>query len=119
MIKLKTIFITAVAVMISSQAIARDQIKIVGSSTVYPYTTVVAERFGKQGKFKTPVVESTGTGGGFKSPFIPCCAYIFRYQLIIDIFSIRVCNYQVRFYLYSVNSFNPDSFIILNQNLFD
>ena len=67
MIKLKTIFITAVAVMISSQAIARDQIKIVGSSTVYPYTTVVAERFGKQGKFKTPVVESTGTGGGFKS----------------------------------------------------
>ena len=67
MIKLKTIFITAVAVMISSQAIARDQIKIVGSSTVYPYTTVVAERFGKQGKFKAPVVESTGTGGGFKS----------------------------------------------------
>ena len=67
MIKLKTIFITAVAVMISSQAIARDQIKIVGSSTVYPYSTVVAERFGKQGKFKTPVVESTGTGGGFKS----------------------------------------------------
>jgi phosphate transport system substrate-binding protein len=67
MIKLKTIFITAVAVLISSQAIARDQIKIVGSSTVYPYTTVVAERFGKQGKFKTPVVESTGTGGGFKS----------------------------------------------------
>ena len=67
MIKLKTIFITALAVMISSQAIARDQIKIVGSSTVYPYTTVVAERFGKQGKFKTPVVESTGTGGGFKS----------------------------------------------------
>lgn len=67
MIKLKTIFVTAVAVMISSQAIARDQIKIVGSSTVYPYSTVVAERFGKQGKFKTPVVESTGTGGGFKS----------------------------------------------------
>ena len=67
MIKLKTIFITAVAVIISSQAIARDQIKIVGSSTVYPYTTVVAERFGKQGKFKAPVVESTGTGGGFKS----------------------------------------------------
>lgn len=67
MIKLKTIFITAVAVMISSQAIARDQIKITGSSTVYPYSTVVAERFGKQGKFKTPVVESVGTGGGFKS----------------------------------------------------
>ena len=45
---------------------ARDQIKIVGSSTVYPYATVVAEKFGKSGKFKTPVIESTGTGGGMK-----------------------------------------------------
>jgi phosphate transport system substrate-binding protein len=45
---------------------ARDQIRIVGSSTVYPFTTTVAEQFGKAGKFKTPVVESTGTGGGFK-----------------------------------------------------
>jgi phosphate transport system substrate-binding protein len=44
---------------------ARDQIKIVGSSTVFPYATVVAERFGKTG-FKTPVIESTGTGGGAK-----------------------------------------------------
>ena len=44
---------------------ARDQIKIVGSSTVYPYATIVAERFGKSG-FKTPVIESTGTGGGMK-----------------------------------------------------
>jgi phosphate transport system substrate-binding protein len=65
--KLKTTLITVVGIMITSYAVARDQIKIVGSSTVYPYTTVVAERFGKQGKFKTPVVESTGTGGGFKS----------------------------------------------------
>ena len=45
---------------------ARDQINIVGSSTVYPFSTVVAERFGKSGKFKTPVIESTGTGGGMK-----------------------------------------------------
>ena len=44
----------------------RDYINIVGSSTVYPFATVVAERFGKGGKFKTPKVESTGTGGGFK-----------------------------------------------------
>jgi phosphate transport system substrate-binding protein len=44
----------------------RDQIKIVGSSTVYPFTTAVAERFGKSGAGKTPVVESTGTGGGMK-----------------------------------------------------
>ena len=45
---------------------SRDQIKIVGSSTVYPYASVVAEKFGKSGKFKTPVIESTGTGGGMK-----------------------------------------------------
>src|SRR6185369_13354459 len=45
---------------------SRDYIAIVGSSTVYPFTTTVAEQFGKGGKFKTPKVESTGTGGGFK-----------------------------------------------------
>src|SRR5690349_20737944 len=45
---------------------ARDQIRIVGSSTVYPFSAVVAENFGKLGKFKTPIVESTGTGGGLK-----------------------------------------------------
>ena len=45
---------------------ARDQIRIVGSSTVFPFATTVAEQFGKSGGFKTPVVESTGTGGGFK-----------------------------------------------------
>jgi phosphate transport system substrate-binding protein len=45
---------------------ARDYIAIVGSSTVYPFTTTVAEQFGKAGKFKTPKVESTGTGGGLK-----------------------------------------------------
>jgi phosphate transport system substrate-binding protein len=45
---------------------ARDYIAIVGSSTVYPFTTTVAEQFGKGGKFKTPKVESTGTGGGIK-----------------------------------------------------
>jgi phosphate transport system substrate-binding protein len=45
---------------------ARDQIRIVGSSTVYPFTTAVAEAFGKASGAKTPVVESTGTGGGIK-----------------------------------------------------
>ncbi len=49
----------------STAAEARDQIRIVGSSTVYPFTTAVAEQFGKAGN-KTPIVESTGTGGGFK-----------------------------------------------------
>ena len=47
-------------------AAARDQIRIVGSSTVYPFTTAVAEQFGKTTGMKTPVVESTGTGGGMK-----------------------------------------------------
>ena len=51
---------------ISGAAQARDQISIVGSSTVYPFTTAVAETFGKTTKFKTPVVESTGSGGGLK-----------------------------------------------------
>ncbi len=45
---------------------ARDSISIVGSSTVYPFSTAVAEQFGKTGNFKTPKIESTGTGGGFK-----------------------------------------------------
>jgi len=45
---------------------ARDNISIVGSSTVYPFSTVVAERFGRSTDFRTPKIESTGTGGGFK-----------------------------------------------------
>ncbi|MDH5255728.1 MAG: substrate-binding domain-containing protein [Gammaproteobacteria bacterium] len=49
----------------SAQA-ARDYISIVGSSTVYPFSTVVAEQFGKTSRFKTPKVESTGSGGGIK-----------------------------------------------------
>ncbi len=45
---------------------ARDYISIVGSSTVYPFSTVVAEQFGKTTTFKTPKIESTGSGGGLK-----------------------------------------------------
>ncbi len=49
-------------------AIARDQkIKIVGSSTVAPFSRTVAERFGAVSGFPTPIVETTGTGGGFKA----------------------------------------------------
>ncbi len=44
----------------------RDQVRIVGSSTVYPFSTKVAEQLGRTTRFKTPVVESTGSGGGFK-----------------------------------------------------
>jgi len=50
----------------STTAQARDTISIVGSSTVFPFATAVAERFGKNTSFKTPVVESTGSGGGLK-----------------------------------------------------
>jgi len=49
-----------------AQAAYQQSIKVVGSSTVYPFTTVVAERFGKDTKYSTPIVESTGTGGGMK-----------------------------------------------------
>ncbi|MFO1155108.1 MAG: PstS family phosphate ABC transporter substrate-binding protein [Rhodospirillales bacterium] len=55
-----------VSVACASAAEARDQIRMVGSSTVFPFSTRVAEEFGKTTNFKTPVVESTGTGGGFK-----------------------------------------------------
>jgi len=51
---------------VSSAAHARDQISIVGSSTVYPFATIAAEKFGQSSGFKTPVIESTGTGGGMK-----------------------------------------------------
>ena len=56
---------SALAVM-SDGAQARGRITIVGSSTVFPFATTVAERFGKTTKFKTPVIESTGSGGGLK-----------------------------------------------------
>jgi phosphate transport system substrate-binding protein len=53
--------------MLSADAsAAREQIRIAGSSTVFPFVSQTAEEFGKLGKFKTPIVESTGTGGGFK-----------------------------------------------------
>lgn len=45
---------------------ARDYISIVGSSTVYPFSTLVAERFGRSTSYKTPKVESTGSGGGLQ-----------------------------------------------------
>lgn len=56
----------ALIIAAAGQAQARDQIQIVGSSTVFPFSTAVAEAFGQKGSFKTPVVESTGSGGGMK-----------------------------------------------------
>ena len=65
--KLAVLFaLTLLVVSHVANAQSRDTITIVGSSTVYPFTTVVAEQFGRQGTFKTPKVESTGTGGGVK-----------------------------------------------------
>lgn len=64
---LTVVAIAAVAMLAGKgNAQSRDQIRAVGSSTVFPFTTAVAETFGKSGQFKTPVVESTGTGGGLK-----------------------------------------------------
>ena len=65
----KTYVITALsAILMFGPAIsaARDYISIVGSSTVYPFSTVVAEHFGRNSDFKTPKVEATGSGGGLK-----------------------------------------------------
>lgn len=57
--------LAASAISMSANA-QRDHISIVGSSTVYPFSTVVAERFGRATNFATPKVESTGSGGGLK-----------------------------------------------------
>lgn len=65
--RISPLFVSLVASLaISSGAQARDQISIVGSSTVYPFATIVAEKFGQSSGFKTPVIESTGSGGGMK-----------------------------------------------------
>ena len=56
--------LVAVGIAFAGPAQARDQIRIVGSSTVYPFTTAVAEQLGKTAGIRVPVVESTGTGGG-------------------------------------------------------
>ncbi len=62
----KIMGLALLGVGISTPAMARDTISIVGSSTVYPFATVVAERFGNVTDFKTPKIESTGSGGGLK-----------------------------------------------------
>lgn len=59
-------FLTLCTTLGSAQAANRDIVSIVGSSTVYPFATVVAERFGRSTNFKSPKIESTGTGGGLK-----------------------------------------------------
>jgi len=64
---MKTVASAAIlAAAAATAADARDQIRIVGSSTVFPFSTAVAEQFGRSTDFQTPVVESTGSGGGRK-----------------------------------------------------
>jgi phosphate transport system substrate-binding protein len=65
----KTLLLAAVAALAltsAAHAQSRNQIRIVGSSTVFPFTTAAAENFARGGQFQAPVVESTGTGGGMK-----------------------------------------------------
>lgn len=61
-----TLTAAAAIALTAGAATARDQIRIVGSSTVFPFSTAVAEQFGRTTDFSTPVVESTGSGGGLK-----------------------------------------------------
>ena len=62
---MKNILTSLFILLLAGNAFAREQISIVGSSTVYPFTTIVAEKFAQQG-YPAPIVESTGTGGGMK-----------------------------------------------------
>jgi phosphate transport system substrate-binding protein len=64
----KIVLATAISIglVANVQAAGRDTISIVGSSTVYPFATVVAEKFGKKTSYNTPKIESTGSGGGMK-----------------------------------------------------
>ena len=67
LVQLASIAVSILLVSASASAQSgRDYIYVVGSSTVYPFATVVAERFGRGSDFKTPKVESTGSGGGLK-----------------------------------------------------
>jgi len=60
------IFFAMVALIGASSATARENVEVVGSSTVYPFATVVAERYGRASGKPTPKIESTGSGGGMK-----------------------------------------------------
>ncbi len=63
---MKKLFFAFFVLLLCQPAFAREQIKVVGSSTVYPFSSFVAEEFGSVSRYPTPIVESTGTGGGMK-----------------------------------------------------
>jgi phosphate ABC transporter substrate-binding protein, PhoT family (TC 3.A.1.7.1) len=62
----KAVFALALLLVGTGMAHARDQVKVTGSSTVFPFSSYVAEELGATTKFAAPVVESTGSGGGHK-----------------------------------------------------
>ena len=62
----KLFFLSLLNFVFIYSVISRDQINVVGSSTVYPFSTVVAENFGNKTGIKVPKIESTGSGGGMK-----------------------------------------------------
>lgn len=64
--RLVIVFLMVSVTGMAFPAWAREQIRIVGSGTLYPFVTIAAEQFGQGGKYLAPIVESTGTGGGFK-----------------------------------------------------
>ncbi|MFO7771661.1 MAG: substrate-binding domain-containing protein, partial [Roseovarius gahaiensis] len=61
-----TVSTLAIAAVSATAAAARDEVRRVGSSTVFPYTQAVAENFASNTEFPSPIVESTGTGGGMQ-----------------------------------------------------
>lgn len=64
---IRAAFLAGIALTcLTTPSLAREQIRVVGSSTVFPFATAVAEQFGKKTSFPTPLVESTGSGGGLK-----------------------------------------------------
>ncbi|NBC34720.1 MAG: phosphate ABC transporter substrate-binding protein [Alphaproteobacteria bacterium] len=63
----KTFLLATVAtIAMVGTAQARDEIRIVGSSTVFPFTSTVIERFAQSTSYPAPIIESTGTGGGMR-----------------------------------------------------
>ena len=64
--KIAIVAAVSVCLVANAYAAGRNTISVVGSSTVYPFATVVAERFGKKTSYSTPKIESTGSGGGMK-----------------------------------------------------
>ncbi|MEJ5217053.1 substrate-binding domain-containing protein [Cognatishimia sp. D5M38] len=61
-----TVSAVAIAAIAATSAAARDQVQVAGSSTVLPYASIVAEAFGENFDFPTPVVESGGSSAGLK-----------------------------------------------------